>query len=520
MAGTLSVKTACATTVMIAVALPIFIHSFGRGLLHNPEAGAGPLGTDMCEAYSQIIYFCATAVGQIAYALFTSFGSGFLIFPSFENSQASARINRLCTADGEHGFVNTLLCLFLAALLTFCLGFALGAFRAGDVLRRVPSIITITTTVCSGVGMILLGCFQLWSEHRGVSAALVAASLLATVSLMLLMKRYRDPYFPLYFVLGIVAVANTLRLFVSRDVLYSRRLFLPPAKHTVSIAALYRKLSWDALDLRMLRETYVDIVDMAVFPLISVAVNVPTYSSSVGASYDPDKELRAYAFANLFSGLAFYPTYFNCSGSVLFHLCGVNSRRLALFAGVAMLGVYPLIPAISAALPVLVMSLLTQFVGLSLLLTSLPKLFSASTPDMVAGLLMVAIGLYTRASMMLIIEFGLAVSVFIVLLWRAVYSCSGAGFKTSIVDDTLVITAPGILYFSNICAVLAAIDGTSKPVVVDLESCRYVDMSANMKLSEAAESYLRRTGKRIQIRGSPRNFYGHLYRSNDITLPL
>lgn len=254
---------------------------------------------------------------------------------------------------------------------------------------------------------------------------------------------------------------------------------------------------------------------MAVFPLIPFAVNLPAYATAVGAGFSPAKELTALGFANLFSALSFYPTYLNCSGSILFNMCGSNSRAYSLVAGLAMLPLYFMLHRIVVILPTFVISAITQFVGISFLVGYAPTYYRASRIDKLCMAAMLVAILCTGGGVMLLIGLAAASNVCLSYLYSGTL-LPAAGIVEAAEDDSQVLfLVRRKLNFYNVSAVTSRLGCPAKNVVVDLTDCLYVDITANLALRSCLEA-VRSRGHSYSIVHRPGNFYHWLYAEADL----
>lgn len=504
-------KYLVATIITIFIATPIFIQSFGCSLLNKPTHGQN----GGFEAESKMIYLGASVLGQISYSLFSGLNGGFLIFPAFENRSVSHRIHRRCTEHDADGFVNTLACLSTAAVITALTAFILSVHKIGNCLNMIPINIIVVIMVKSGIELFLFGCSHYITENIAFSAVFIAISILLTLGLLLLLKKNRNPFMTIIYVIGIIVLMNLARLLFPSDFWYQHRLFMAPIKEKMSIGGFIRKIRFASLSFPTIAKNWQEILSMAVFPLIPFAVNLPTYSAGLEIPFCPERELLAFGMSNLLSSLSFYPTYFNCSGSMLFHLCGSNTRFYSFVAGLTMICLYFILHTVTRNLPTFAISLLTQFIGLSFFLSYVPILCRASTPDIVAAVVMFAGGILLGGNTIVLLVLGLLINLAMALFYTRTFRLFKTDISVKRSDDRTVITIDGMLGCHNVQSVTSVLFSEPSLVVLDLRGCTYIDMTANLDLRKAI-AYRQANGYLLAATGSPPNLYKHLYGAVDL----
>ncbi|KAI5168308.1 hypothetical protein PAEPH01_0021 [Pancytospora epiphaga] len=507
-----NLKSIVTTILITLVASPIFVQSFGKSLLTRENSGASIDGVkENFENESRMIYIGSSIYGQIGYSLFSTLSGGFFIFPTFENSTVSAKIHKTCMENNPRGFVNTLFFLFLSSLLSGLVAFILSFTEFSRLLDYIPLTLIIITMVASGTRLFLFGCSLFVSSSNLLqSGVLVLISVVITLTLMLLLKKYRNPLIMLYYVLAIILVMNLFKLIFSLEQLYKWSLFSRPPSKRFSLHGFLEKIHLEAFDFSVVLNVWPDIISMGLFPIIQFGVSLPIYSYELGIPFNTSTELRAFGISNLLSSLAFYPTYFNCSGSLLFHMCGSNTRIHSIIAGFTMILLCFFFHSAAKVLPTFSVSLLLQFVGISFLLSHLPMVFKTKALDMFSLIVMITVCIYFSLGTAQLLAICLLLTYFLYIYHSRSFTYNGSTITVIENPDNSVIKVSGHLGFYNVNNLVEHILNIKKTCTIDLEACNYIDMAANFKIRKAVDTSLE-NGIPLHFSGRPNNFYKHLY---------
>ena len=87
------------------------------------------------------------------------------------------------------------------------------------------------------------------------------------------------------------------------------------------------------------------------------------------------------AISSFVGSLSFYPSVMNCSGSILFKICGGDSRMHSILGGIAIFGLIPIFHKIIGIFPTFVITLIPEFIGLSFLIEYLISFFKITNAD-------------------------------------------------------------------------------------------------------------------------------------------
>lgn len=528
------------TIVCIYIAIPIFVQAFGRELIYKKSGENDTIDTFSNE--SALIYLSSSFFGQIAYSLSSIMNSGFLIFPTFENSSTAAKIHKICMQDNG-GFINTLVSLCISALLTAFISFIAVSTRITKYLKMMVKDIVLASMLITGLQIFAFGCYDFWVENNLPKLILISISISLTIGLLMIFKSSGNPFYMIIYLIGITIIMNSLRAFasnisfISSDFFTKYNLFSSGEIIALPIESFFSKIKTEEFNFKLILNNWMNIFSMAIYPLIPFIVNLPSYTSAINIDYNATREFFAFGASNLASSLFFYPTYLNCSGSILFNTCGNNTRMCSIIAAFAMLSLYFVIHYIRTYLPTFVISVVKLFIGMSFILSYAPMVFRTSYSDMVCIIIMVVIGV-SFANPMLLVSIAALFTTFRSLIYSiSILPCQR---NIDITDDNGIVTckAPEKVDYCNIHGlteylirkktdgIITTIDISDNSsiiktrntnIIIDLSSCRYIDFTANTKLRQALD-IVKENGIHYCIRGQPSNFYKWLYSAEDFCI--
>ena len=147
------------------------------------------------------------------------------------------------------------------------------------------------------------------------------------------------------------------------------------ANATTFLLNLFTRLNPKDVNLKGLYSLLTTIVSMALFGLLHIPINIPSFARSTGSSFCMRQELLAHCYGNFASCfLGFVPGYFVYSNSVLFFKANAQGR----LAGVGLsLTTVCLLFSISIAsfIPIIMVMYLIMYLGVSLLYEAIVTAF-------------------------------------------------------------------------------------------------------------------------------------------------
>lgn len=498
-------QSAFTTAIAVLITAPVFLQSLGGCLF----SGLGSKVQCSFSAESRLVFLCSSLLGQLGYTMFSALKGGILIYPIFEFCKSSSQIHAACIASDPNGFINTLVCLIAATLLGAALAFALSALRLGKYIHTIPFPIIICIVLKSSIDLVMLGCYFFFTDSIIRSTVLISISIVITIGLMATFQMKKNPLYAIAYMLFVIAVMNLLRGLLTDSFIYQNNLFIEGQPSPLSFEQFFSKISTHAFDARMLFSNWLSILTLAVFPLVPHSINLPIYANSTMNELCPDSELRALGFSNLFSAIGCFPTYFNCTASIMLCRCGATARAYGFIAVPVLAALYFIFHHIVVRIPIFIFSVLPLFIGLSLLSSYLPLVFNATFFDILLVLALLLIN-HLLGDAILMLATGILLNALCTLIFTGRPWPNAHGIKIDEKDNQIIIKAGDQLDFYSILSVSKYIEMATKNVVVDMSECRYIDMSANIRLKASLDSHLC-NGYYYKLVGHPKNLYKHLY---------
>lgn len=224
------------------------------------------------------------------------------------------------------------------------------------------------------------------------------------------------------------------------------------------------------------------------------AVNIPAFSSLIGLDVDMNRELLFTSIASLFSSISFYPSAFNCSGSVFFYVCGGKSRIHGLISGIFMISIFFTLHYIVPVTPTFVVSLITQYIGIGFILEYGIGFMKLSKLDKLNVATLLILG-FAGAETLSIIGLGLLINGIVTF---GICKSFKSPIQRTVSEDKIVISVRNRCDFTNISKIIKHDD---RKIILDLSECLYVDMTANYELNILHE----KIKDRLIIKGKPFN---------------
>lgn len=521
----ISIKMSITSIFVMILITSIFVHAFGSNLLDKDKSSR-------FVSHSQLIYILATIFGQLAYSIVSRISGGIIILPTFENNSISQEIHQRCISS-PFGFQNTLISLSLSSILAGLISLTLSFLKIGAFLKSIPLTIIVCAMTKSGIELFLHGCSLYFRKDCLVpSFFYIFLSLIITLVGMYIFKRFKDPLYFIVYMLAIILIVNLVCKFINKDVFFGQNLMIAKNTSKLSFASFYSDMKQSSISLKLVLSNWKCILEMGLLPLIPFSINLPAYASTISTSFDFNSELLALGCSNLFSSLAFYPVYFNCSGSVMFHISGANSKIYSILAGISCISLFWLFNFIISLIPVFVVSMITQFVGISVILQYFNIIYNSSYVDQFILISSILLYLFRIFNIFFIILYILICEYLHMLIYTLNISIFFSGSSTKLVCNisldcasnlsarpTLVLLAGNSLNFANFPQLLdlAQQSASLNPnrIVIDLQQCQYVDMTANFELKKLIKE-MAHNNIPCYIVGSPHNSYEWLYRTNKL----
>lgn len=495
--------------LILLIVTPIFMESFGSFLLYVNDSNA-------FDSESRAIYFLSTVSGQTSFSLASRINGGFMILPMFEMHALSKDISRTCLLSSQNGLRNTLLCLSVACIVSCVLGLLLYVTNTAKFLAQIPRNITDSIMIMTGILNLYIGLEKVViSGDYFRSGLLMVASVIITAGALVIFGRTKNPMHLLLYLVALILSMNAFRLHFEVKDLVKNRIFACEESKPLSLWAVFDVFLsskprdtgmpslaefLDGFDFQMIAKNISSIITISILPLISLAISLSIYSKTFGSKISIDREICSLSFTNLVSSLSFYPSHFNCTGSMFFRVCGATTRLHSLLAGISLVFLYFFMHRIIPLIPVFAVSLLLQFIGFSVLMGYLKALLKSTTLDKFLITMLCSFAYVVKMNVLFIILFGLCMNFLVnVFFTRRVFN--NAGMQHQEIDGVTYIKINNRLDVNNISSLTSMLDSTMSDAVIDLLNCRYVDYSANCELEE----HCKQAGRSIKLIGNPKN---------------
>lgn len=473
---------------------PIFIETFGGLLLSNKNL-------DLAQE-SKSLFFLSTLVGQTVFSCFSSINRGIMVFPMFEMSKHSNSILEECSSS-KNPLNSTLLCLFSASILSFLIALLLSVTKKGQVLSKIPISIVDSMMIVTAFSNIYVGFHQFKIPERlWLSVSLFTASFFITVCAILILKKTERPNLVILFLIFIILVMNSLKFAFSLDKLVALRLFVTSNPLPLNLKPLRNFFLDIDFDYGLIRKNISRIIILSISPLLSISTSLLFYSKYMKIDIDYNKELLTIGITNLFTG---FPASFNCFGSILFQMCGANTKEHSIFGGLALSILLFTQHYISLIIPTFALSLLSLFIGF-MILSGYIKSFASLTPiDKILLTAMTILSLYTGMNIIIVLIGGLLLTIGLSFFFLKGISSENPSFTVEKSDQELVIRVKKSVDYRNIQEIVNIIRKEKSNIIIDLLNTKYVDYTANKEFEEIIDESIK-VKKIIKILGNPYNF--------------
>lgn len=497
--------------------------SFGTKLLDPTTHGQGT------ENISAILFLYPSIIAQLVFGTFSGITSGVCSGAIMEAQEGTQRIHRSCTSSSKsfgEAIFSTYICIFLSTLLYAGVSHVLRTFKLGNALRSIP--VPALYGVMSSIGIMSLKCgySEIYTEAPWsyMHYCFVVSILLAMTAMWLEMR------FPNYFLmiptfaLSIVIAFHMIFILAGKDTDWLRtKNLLPQTKDmNLNLTELLKHFKLSNINPKAIMSNWEDIVSLALFNLIHIVINLPSFAESVGVRTSLDEELRTQSIGNLVSAFFGYPTYFICSTSIYFNRSGGKTRTHSIVGGLAMCSILIIGASLRSILPVVLIATMPMFIGLSLVhsYVYLP-LFKLSYADFSILIISGITSRFVKPIGGLLLG-TLTNSLYILSSYSSFIPETKAelverrkddlelknGLKTvSFGSEMYSVVEIGFLgFFGTAGDIRKKAKGLNGNVMFDLRHCPHFDANANVAFEEIING-IGDSGDRVLILGRPKNFY-------------
>jgi sulfate permease, SulP family len=506
--------------------------SFGARLLETRNY------KESTECISLVLFVYPTIASQVIFGLATGLNSGVCAGAIFEARQSTCDMSRECekhTSTLGELVLNTYLSIFASTMLFSFVSYLLYRYRIGKMLQQIPLAALYGVMGSIVYASLRAGVEEVYKDGDCSKPHLNLCMAVSVIQgLVLYLLELRLSSFVLLipsFSIGILALFHLGMFALGKDMARLRAMGLVPAADAVSmdITSLTRHLTPANLKFDALAANWRRMVELALFNLVHLTVNVSGFAEATGVKSDLNQELKAQSIGNLVSAFLGYPTYFICSTSIYFHRSGGRTRIHSLAGALSLLLLVFFGSAIRSILPITLLATLPLFIGFSFF-RSYVYLPMRRMSLMDSAILLVSMGVSILLSPSLGLFFGIFLSsvYFIYIYSKRLLSgrirSEGPAQELGVEGhkDSLPRTMEigGVVYrivkidyavfFGTIERFRHDVAGFESNVLFDLRDCLYFDTLANFSLEEAV-GRLSARGYRVCIIGEPHNLYRWMY---------
>lgn len=476
---------------IVLIVTPIFLETFGTKIFSETEL----------QHESRSLYFLSNLLGQVAYPIFSSINNGYILLPCFEGMANSQEIFKKCAKLPNSTGVATL-CLLLACVVSLLGGIIIYFTNTGLLLSRIPKNIIDTMMIATGVLSFAAGSAGIFIDltHKVYSVILLLVSFALTAAAIFILKRTGNPKYLIIYLVSIIAICNLLKLAFNSDQLFEYKIFLFKDASPLSIRSVFDLIHGISFNYWGVMENGIEILNLGLYPLISMSTSLPYYLQCAGLKGDFNKELLALGLTNGFCSLGLFPSSFNCTGSLLFSLCGANNRFHSIVSGLSLISLLFIYQHVAPLIPSFAISILSQFIGASLLLGFVDQIRSSTWSDRIVLLMTISAYVLLKANAIFILIFGVVFNYLIAFL----FSKKSSHIVIQKVNNKFIFVVEGSLDFRNIHEISEIVTFDCPDVVFDLTECAFVDYSANLELFSTLKR-IKQAGITVQLIGRPSN---------------
>lgn len=454
------------------------------------------------------------------FGMFSRLDGGVCSGSILEAQKDTRRIHQVCTdlssSFGEAIF-STYICILLSTCMYASISYLLQRLRVGNLLRCIPT--PALYGVMASIGTLCMECG--YDEiYRGEPWRYMHYCFGISLTLALLVA-WLDMRFPTYFLMVptftfvVLVVFHITFIVAGKDMEWLRTMNLVPQTKDVSLAFTELSQHFRMLNVNVeaVRANWKNIVGLALFNLIHIAVNVPSFAESMGIESNINDELGTQSIGGLVSGFFGYPTYFICSTSIYFNKSGGRSRVHSIVGGLALCLLLFIGSAVRCILPTVLIAAIPTFIGLSFLYSYLYRpMFELSYTDLVVLLASAAMSWVTMPVYGLVL--GIVINSFHILLsYSKFVSEERSVDRAEHMFGNEVYTVVRIdfpVFFGTVEKFKEKVEGLFGSVVFDLRNCGYVDANGNSILKGVLDE-IAAAGHQALILGHPSNLYTHLF---------
>ncbi|KAM0680549.1 hypothetical protein GINT2_001237 [Glugoides intestinalis] len=500
-----SIKNYLFSALNMMVITPIFIEAFGFLLL--------PTENNCFDSDAKSLFFLSTMIAQISFPLFSSISSGVIILPAFEVYSSMKTLVGGCLQTSSP-LKNILLCVFVSRLIILALALFLYLSRCKSLFSKFPLIIIDASAITSSVFNIYLSFLKLSHPSSHLMTGILGFfSASITLAAMFILKKTHNPNIVTLLLIFLIASTNLLKFYFNPQYLFENKIFITNESSPLEIQPFINLLSQGNFEYKVLRNNIMQIITIAITPFLSSFTSFPFYSKALDFKVDYMKEMFAIGMANAFT---LFPVSFNSSGSILFRLCGADSKIHSIIGGISIITLLYCHESIALILPTFSITFLLQFIGFSIFSSYLFIFNTLTKLDKASLIINVIITAYFKMNLLITICSGFIINTIISIYFLRGKYLEKSTVTSSKTDSAIHIKVTNTLDHTNIQKVFSFIDLCDSDIILDLSDVIYVDYTANIILSNIFKLCLEKK-KTLTVIGNPTNINQTLLNNNKIT---
>lgn len=483
---------------VVLTVTPILIESFGAHILDTSSG--------RCAPQSRLIFYIAAVSGQVFLPLLSSINSGLVVFPVFELTSRSKAIATDCCLHPGNPLKNTLLCLLVASLITSVICFILFVSKKGRLMSKIPLSVIDSLMISTAIFNILVGFRRFYIPDRlGATVVLSVISTVMTSLAIAVLKKTGSPKVLMLYILVLIIIMNIVKQLLRAPewMFIKKKIFIAETAPPLSVASLISELEGGELKFGALGRNLISILTIALSSVMSFSTTLPFYCKHYGLSVDYNQELGRLGLSNLLSSFSAFPRNVSCTGSILFRICGANTKWHSVVSGLCLIPLYFGYQYVAPLLSTFILALVPKFIGFSILLGYIAPLKSLSLHDAVTLGLMVGLAIVTSVNAAVVLFCGTLFT-----LWISYSYSKSVGTEKQItfqeIDGNVIAKVSGCLTHINMPCIVERLEKCKGGMVIDLADAVYVDYTANGELRRLVDRAAKAEVP-IEILGRPKN---------------
>lgn len=477
-------------TIILMIA-PIFTEAFGPLLLSNLA--------ELFVNESKLVFLISMIWGQILFPALSTIRSGMMLLPMFElRSITSKIVESYIGSDGA--LKNIVFCFLAAGVLSAILCLAISLFGQGKLLAKIPSNVIDSVMMITGCLNVYLG-FNIFAikDNMGLSIVLFVISVVITTTALVILSNTQNPKLLVLFLIALLLLTNSLKKIYDLPTLVENKIFITSEGSKIDLNSFWHSVNIGEIDFEKFSKNLFHIVTLGISPIISFSTTLPFYLKQFNIEVDYNRELLSFGI----SSLSVFPVSINGFGSILFRMCGANSKSHSVLAGICLIPLIFVYHYVTPLISTFILSLISLFIGFSILNGYIKALFRLTLLDKFVLLVPSLLGMAFELNILIMLLLGICINMLISLYFLGL-TVKQSPISFQQIEDVMVVKVRDSLTCSNIQDVVEGIELCKNKVVFDFLDTKYVDYTVNGELEKMIDSLIQR-GLSIEIMGRPAN---------------